>query len=59
MEEPELTLISSNDISVAESDSEHISQEKKRKNKFDSLAYASQSELKSCSEVNLDYLSSF
>ncbi|CAM4351233.1 unnamed protein product [Lepidochelys olivacea] len=50
MEEPELTLISSNDISVAESDSEHISQEKKRKNKFDSLAYASQSELKSCSE---------
>nr|XP_042711942.1 centrosomal protein of 295 kDa isoform X2 [Chrysemys picta bellii] len=31
MEEPELTLISSNDISVAESDSEHISQEKKRK----------------------------
>ncbi|XP_043360077.1 centrosomal protein of 295 kDa isoform X7 [Dermochelys coriacea] len=50
MEEPELTLISSNDISVAESDSEHISQEKKRKNKFDSLAYAGQSELKSCSE---------
>ncbi|XP_065437663.1 centrosomal protein of 295 kDa isoform X17 [Chrysemys picta bellii] len=50
MEEPELTLISSNDISVAESDSEHISQEKKRKNKLDSLAYAGQSELKSCSE---------
>ncbi|XP_053871621.1 centrosomal protein of 295 kDa isoform X2 [Malaclemys terrapin pileata] len=50
MEEPELTLISSNDISVAESDLEHISQEKKRKNKLDSLAYAGQSELKSCSE---------
>ncbi|XP_074917837.1 centrosomal protein of 295 kDa isoform X3 [Chelonoidis abingdonii] len=50
MEEPELTLISSTDISVAESDSEHISQEKKRKNKFDSLAYVGQSELKSCSE---------
>ncbi|XP_039351003.1 centrosomal protein of 295 kDa isoform X3 [Mauremys reevesii] len=44
MEEPELTLISSNDISVAESDSEHISQEKKRENKFDSLAYAGHSE---------------
>ncbi|XP_067424365.1 centrosomal protein of 295 kDa isoform X2 [Emydura macquarii macquarii] len=50
MEEPELTLISSNDISVAESDVEHISQEEKRKNKFDSLAYAGQSEFKSCSE---------
>ncbi|KAM9172061.1 centrosomal protein of 295 kDa isoform 1-T1 [Pangshura tecta] len=50
MEEPELTLISSNDISVAESDLEHISQEKKRENKFDSLAYAGHSELKSCSE---------
>uniref|UniRef100_A0A674K9H2 ALMS motif domain-containing protein n=2 Tax=Terrapene triunguis TaxID=2587831 RepID=A0A674K9H2_9SAUR len=56
MEEPELTLISSNDISVAESDSEHISQEKKRKNKFDSLAYAGQSELKSCSEQGREFL---
>ncbi|XP_065437660.1 centrosomal protein of 295 kDa isoform X14 [Chrysemys picta bellii] len=56
MEEPELTLISSNDISVAESDSEHISQEKKRKNKLDSLAYAGQSELKSCSEQGRDFL---
>ncbi|XP_053871622.1 centrosomal protein of 295 kDa isoform X3 [Malaclemys terrapin pileata] len=56
MEEPELTLISSNDISVAESDLEHISQEKKRKNKLDSLAYAGQSELKSCSEQGRDFL---
>ncbi|KAM9172062.1 centrosomal protein of 295 kDa isoform 2-T2 [Pangshura tecta] len=56
MEEPELTLISSNDISVAESDLEHISQEKKRENKFDSLAYAGHSELKSCSEQGREFL---
>ncbi|XP_075775417.1 centrosomal protein of 295 kDa isoform X3 [Pelodiscus sinensis] len=50
MEEPELTLLSSNDVSIAESDCEHISQEKKRKKKLDSLAYSGQTELKSCSE---------
>ncbi|XP_074840228.1 centrosomal protein of 295 kDa isoform X2 [Carettochelys insculpta] len=50
MEEPDLTLLSSDDISVAESESEHVSQEKKRTNKLDSLAYIDQAELKSSSE---------
>ncbi|KGL80177.1 Centrosomal protein KIAA1731, partial [Tinamus guttatus] len=44
MEEPELTLISSNDISIAESDAEHTSQEKAKDNKISSPACADQSE---------------
>ncbi|NXJ09745.1 CE295 protein, partial [Odontophorus gujanensis] len=33
MEEPELTLVSSNDISIAESDTEHMNQEKRSEDK--------------------------
>ncbi|NXM35166.1 CE295 protein, partial [Oxyruncus cristatus] len=43
MEEPELTLISSNDISIAESDIEHINQEK-IEDKIDNPARVGQSE---------------
>lgn len=58
MEEPELTLLSSNDITVAESDTDSIGQEEKRENEISTPACADQSEFKSCSEVNLDYLPS-
>uniref|UniRef100_A0A8B9PRG3 ALMS motif domain-containing protein n=1 Tax=Apteryx owenii TaxID=8824 RepID=A0A8B9PRG3_APTOW len=44
MEEPELTLISSNDISIAESDVEHTSQEKTKEDKISNLACVDQSE---------------
>ncbi|NXE53402.1 CE295 protein, partial [Casuarius casuarius] len=44
MEEPELTLISSNDISIAESDVEHISQEKTKEDKISNPACVDQSE---------------
>ncbi|NWJ05954.1 CE295 protein, partial [Crypturellus undulatus] len=44
MEEPELTLISSNDISIAESDAEHTSQEKAKDNKISNPVCADQSE---------------
>ncbi|NXA37244.1 CE295 protein, partial [Eudromia elegans] len=44
MEEPELTLISSNDISIAESDAEHTGQEKAKEDKITNSARADQSE---------------
>nr|XP_013811441.1 PREDICTED: centrosomal protein of 295 kDa [Apteryx mantelli mantelli] len=44
MEEPELTLISSNDISIAESDVEHTSQEKTKEDKISNLACVDQPE---------------
>ncbi|XP_062423318.1 centrosomal protein of 295 kDa isoform X4 [Rhea pennata] len=44
MEEPELTLISSNDISIAESDVEHSSQEKTKDDKTSNPACMNQSE---------------
>ncbi|NWX84728.1 CE295 protein, partial [Nothoprocta pentlandii] len=44
MEEPELTLTSSNDISIAESDTEHTSQEKAQDGKISNPACADQSE---------------
>ncbi|KFV71631.1 Centrosomal protein KIAA1731, partial [Dryobates pubescens] len=44
MEEPELTLMSSNDVSIAESDIEHTNQEKK-KDKISNPAHVDQSEL--------------
>ncbi|NWI13511.1 CE295 protein, partial [Crypturellus soui] len=44
MEEPELTLMSSNDISIAESDAEHTSQEKAKDNKISNPVCADQSE---------------
>ncbi|NWY49238.1 CE295 protein, partial [Chionis minor] len=42
MEEPELTLISSNDISIAESDIEHNNQEKIKEDKINDPAYVDQ-----------------
>ncbi|NXC75516.1 CE295 protein, partial [Anhinga anhinga] len=44
MEEPEITLISSNDISIAESDIEHTNQEKIKEDKSNNPACADQSE---------------
>ncbi|NWU31110.1 CE295 protein, partial [Dyaphorophyia castanea] len=44
MEEPELTLISSNDISIVESDTEHPNQEKIKKAAMDNPAGVDQSE---------------
>ncbi|NXQ85111.1 CE295 protein, partial [Nyctibius grandis] len=44
MEEPELTLISSNDISIAESDIEHTSREKIQEDKINNPACMDQSE---------------
>ncbi|XP_009957195.1 PREDICTED: centrosomal protein KIAA1731 homolog, partial [Leptosomus discolor] len=44
MEEPELTLISSNDISIAESDIECTNQEKNKENKINNPARVDQSE---------------
>ncbi|KAM6212009.1 centrosomal protein of 295 kDa isoform 1-T3 [Sarcoramphus papa] len=44
MEEPELTLISSNDISIAESDIEHTNQEKIKEDKINNPACVDQSE---------------
>ncbi|XP_074937274.1 centrosomal protein of 295 kDa isoform X1 [Phalacrocorax aristotelis] len=44
MEEPELTLISSNDISIAESDSEYTNQEKIKEDKINNPACVDQSE---------------
>ncbi|KAM6382970.1 centrosomal protein of 295 kDa isoform 3-T3 [Alca torda] len=45
MEEPELTLISSNDISIAESDVEHPNQEKVKEDKINNPACVDQPEL--------------
>ncbi|NWI67480.1 CE295 protein, partial [Todus mexicanus] len=44
MEEPELTLLSSNDISIAESDTEHTTQEKIKENKISNPACVDVSE---------------
>ncbi|NWT53772.1 CE295 protein, partial [Erythrocercus mccallii] len=44
MEEPELTLISSNDISIVESDTGHPNQEKTKEDATDNSAYVDQSE---------------
>ncbi|KAJ6664917.1 hypothetical protein lerEdw1_005889 [Lerista edwardsae] len=48
MEEPELTLISSNDISTVESDLELFSQGDGKQGKTDNLSYRNHSEVKSC-----------
>ncbi|XP_059673083.1 centrosomal protein of 295 kDa [Gavia stellata] len=45
MEEPELTLISSNDISIAESDIEHTNQEKIKEGKINNPACVNQSKI--------------
>ncbi|NXP86888.1 CE295 protein, partial [Passerina amoena] len=44
MEEPELTLVSSNDISIVESDTEHPNQEKIKEDAMDNSACVDQSE---------------
>lgn len=56
MEEPELTLISSNDISIAESDVEHTNQEKIKEDKINNPACVDQSEFNVFTEVSLYYL---
>ena len=53
MEEPELTLISSNDISIAESDIEHTNQEKIKEDKINHPACVDQSEFNVFTEVSL------
>ncbi|XP_074773436.1 centrosomal protein of 295 kDa [Athene noctua] len=50
MEEPELTLISSNDISIAESDIEHTNQEKIKEDKINHPACVDQSEFNAFTE---------
>ncbi|NWZ32769.1 CE295 protein, partial [Asarcornis scutulata] len=50
MEEPELTLISSNDISVVESDVEHMNQEKSEEDKISKPASADKSDLNDFTE---------
>ncbi|XP_061313896.1 centrosomal protein of 295 kDa isoform X1 [Pezoporus flaviventris] len=50
MEEPELTLISSNDISIAESDIEHSNQGKIKEDKISSPAAVDQSEFHAFTE---------
>ncbi|XP_035184616.1 centrosomal protein of 295 kDa isoform X2 [Oxyura jamaicensis] len=50
MEEPELTLISSNDISVVESDAEHVNQEKSEEDKISNLAGADKPDLNDFTE---------
>lgn len=56
MEEPELTLVSSNDISIAESDIEHTNQEKIEEDKIKNLACVDQREFNVFTEVSLYYL---
>lgn len=53
MEEPELTLISSNDISIVESDIEHPNQEKIKKDAMDNPAGVDQSECSIFTEVRI------
>lgn len=54
MEEPELTLISSNDISVVESDVEHANQEKSEEDKISNPARVDKSDLNDFTEVSLN-----
>lgn len=51
MEEPELTLISSNDISTVESDLELFSQGDGKQGETENLLYRDHSEVKSCPKV--------
>lgn len=53
MEEPELTLISSSDISIVESDIEHPNQEKIKKDAMDNPAGVDQSECNVFTEVRI------
>ncbi|XP_077783123.1 centrosomal protein of 295 kDa isoform X5 [Podarcis muralis] len=56
MEEPELTLISSNDISIAESDLEFFGQAESIKEKTENLSYVDHSEAISCPMQNREFL---
>lgn len=53
MEEPELTLISSNDISIVESDTGHPNQEKMKEDTMDNSACVDQSQCNVFSEVSI------
>ncbi|XP_033002017.1 centrosomal protein of 295 kDa [Lacerta agilis] len=56
MEEPELTLISSNDISIAESDLEFFGQAESRKEKTENLSYVDHPEAISCPMQSREFL---
>lgn len=53
MEEPELTLISSNDISIVESDMGHPNQDKMKEDVMDNSACVDQSECNVFTEVSI------
>lgn len=53
MEEPELTLVSSNDISIAESDTEQMNQERSSEDKINNPACADSSAISVVTEVSL------
>lgn len=53
MEEPELTLVSSNDISIAESDTEQMNQERSSEGKTNNPACADSSAISVVTEVSL------
>lgn len=53
MEEPELTLVSSNDISIAGSDLEPLNQAGSRTEEMERLSHSNHSESKGCPEVHL------
>lgn len=53
MEEPELTLISSNDTSIVELDIEHPNQEKTKEDAMDNSACVDQSECNVYTEVSI------
>lgn len=53
MEEPELTLVSSTDISIAESDTEHMNQKGSSEDKTNNPACADRSAISVLTEVSL------
>lgn len=53
MEEPELTLISSNDISIVESDMEHPNQEEIKEDAMDNPAGVDRSECNVFTKVSI------
>ncbi|OXB58977.1 hypothetical protein ASZ78_004381, partial [Callipepla squamata] len=56
MEEPELTLVSSNDISIAESDTEHMNQEKRSEGKTKDPACVDRSAISVLPEIRVNIL---
>lgn len=53
MEEPELTLVSSNDISIVESDIEHANQDKIKEDAVDNSACVDRSECNVYTQVSI------